>query len=177
MPERYYSESPDSFEDERQESDLEFIRKDLENIFSHGFSGDSQTEDLENLTSVDIKEFIYQHLIESGIIDVQFSNTVDIENFDEIAQLCDFLSTTLTKYPQKGEVQVHFLESSDFAATVSVIQTSLKGVSVKVEPLEESPKFLVNKWRKIIDKNSYKDIKKNKTKKFGELKKKFGKNI
>ncbi len=47
MPERYYSESPDSFEDERQESDLEFIRKDLENIFSHGFSGDSQTEDLE----------------------------------------------------------------------------------------------------------------------------------
>ena len=60
---------------------------------------------------------------------------------------------------------------------VSVIQTSLKGVSVKVEPLEESPKFLVNKWKEIVDKNSYKDIKKNKTKKFGELKKKFGKNI
>lgn len=177
MPERYYTESPDSFEDDGKEQKLEFIRKDLEDIFSQGFSGDSQTEDLEDLTVKDVKEYIYDYLLDSGIIEVAFANTVDIVDTDEIVDLCDFLSTTLPNYPQEGKVQVHFLESSDFAATVSVIQTGLMGVSVKVEALEDSPKLLVKKWEEIIDNNSIKEKEKNKKDKFIDLKNKFGKNI
>lgn len=170
MPERYYTESPDSFEDEDKEGNLTFIRKDLEDIFNQGFNGDSQTEELENLTAKDVKEYIYDNLLKSGIITAPFANTIDIENFDETVQLCDFLSTTLTKYPQKGEIQVHFLESGDFAATVSVIQTGLKGVSVKVELLEECPKFLVKKWNEIVDYNSFNNKQKSKKEKMAKRK-------
>jgi len=177
MPERYYTESPDSFEDDEKQGNLAFIRKDLEDIFSQGFNGDSQTEELEDLTAKDIKEYIYDDLLKNGIIKAPFPNTVDIIDFDETVELCDFLSTTLPNYPQEGKVQVHFLESGDFAATVSVIQTGLKGVSVKVELLEECPKFLIKKWKEIVDKKKIREKERSKKEKFKELKNEFGKNI
>ena len=177
MSERYYTESPDPLEDDWKQNRLDFIRKDLEGIFTYGFSGDSQTEDLENTTVEDVNDFIYDSLIPNGIIKTSFVNTVVINEPKEVIELCDYMSTTLPEYPQEGNVQVHFLESNDFAATVSVIQTGSTSVSVKVQPLEDCPEFLVKKWKEIIDGNSLKDEKKSKADMFKTLKKKLGKNI
>ena len=172
MPERYYTDTGDPFDACQKQEDLDVVRKNLEDFLNHGDSGDQETQILNNITSTDVRLHI-KDLIEDGVIDVKHYNYLTIEAEAEKVMLCDHLSTTLTDNYANGNIQVHFLESEEFGLTVSAIQTGSKGVSIRFEPLEESPEFLKKKWREIVEG----ELKGDKTKEFQKLKKKFGKNI
>jgi hypothetical protein len=119
-------------------------------------------------------------LIDNGDIDVEHYNCLTIDDAEEKVMLCDYLSVTLYDTTNmNGDIQVHILEAKDFGLTVSVIQTGSKGVSIRFEPLEESPKFLRRKWIQLINEQSKhtrnkKLTGKEKQKRFAELKNDFG---
>ncbi len=178
MPERYITDTGDPFDACQKQEDLDVVRKNLEDFLNHGDSGDQETQILNNITSTDVRLYI-KDLIADGVIDVKHYNYLTIEEEIEKVMLCDYLSTTLTDNYTNGNIQVHFLESEEFGLTVSVIQTGSKGISIRFEPLEESPEFLKKKWVQLINEQrmNTRDKKltgKEKEKRFSELKNDFG---
>lgn len=150
MTNRYYTDIGDPFENDEKQKDLDCIKKDLTDIFEHGDFGDSQTEELHNVTARDIKHYIKQ-LKEDNIIDIRHLNSARIEDEEEKIEFCDYLSTTTCDNCVQEKMEIHFLESNDFAAAVSVIQTGFNGVTVRIDALEDIPEFLKKKWIDIID--------------------------
>lgn len=149
MTNRYYTDTGDPFENDTKQNDLDHIKKNLTDIFEHGDFGDSQTEGLNNVTARDVKNYIKQ-LKEDNILDIRYLNSTSIEEGEKI-DFCDYLSTATCDCCVQEKMEVHFLESNDFAAAVSVIQTGSNGVTVRIDALEDIPEFLKKKWIDIID--------------------------
>ena len=150
MVNRYYTDTGDPFENDTKQNDLDHIKKNLTDIFEHGDFGDFQTEELENTTTEDVKEYI-EYMKEQKILDIRHLNSASIEDEKEMVDFCDYLGAAVCDSSLQTKMETHFLESSDFAAAVSVIQTGSNGVTVRIDALEDIPEFLKKKWRDIFD--------------------------
>ncbi len=150
MVNRYYTDTGDPFENDTKQNDLDHIKKNLTDIFEHGDFGDFQTKELMNVTNEDIKNYLTL-LKDDRIIDIDHLDSTSIEDEEEMVDFCDYLGATVCNSPLQTKMDVHFLESNDFAIAVSVLQTGFKGVTLKIDPLEDIPEFLKKKWRDIID--------------------------
>lgn len=172
MPERYITACGDEFENDNKQKELEVIKKNIQDIFDFGESTDFETVESPSLTTTEVCDYL-QILKEEGIARFKTINSIPVEE-EEIEELCNHLSINSYQLPQQGEIQIHFLEKEDFAATLIVIQTGIRGVTTKIEPLEESPRYLVEKWRKIIDQESNVQKAESKKKRFSHLKSMYG---
>lgn len=172
MPERHRTACGDEFENDIKQEDLEVIKKNIQDIFEFGDSGDFETIESPSLTATEVCDYL-QILKNESIAKFETINSVGVEE-EEIEDLCNYLSINSYQLPQQGDIQIHFLENEDFAATLIVIQTGIRGVTMKIEPLEESPRFVKEKWKKIIDQKSNVQKTGSKKQKFSHLKSIYG---
>lgn len=85
-------------------------------------------------------------------------SSVDVLDMETYDMLCDYSQVNDVPIDPSIQQRVYFIETSDFAVTVIPIQLNGNNVSVNIEPLEHSPEFVKEMYKKM-GKLQLKDIK------------------
>lgn len=150
MPERYITDTGDEFGNSLMQQDLDTLGKNVMEFLEYADTGDQDTLILDNISNIDVKHYIKDMVVEGRIPNLISYNCVNIDKPEERADLCNYLSVTLCDSYTNEDIQAYFLETGDFALAMYAIQTGSNGVTLRFEPLDDSPEFLIEKWRENI---------------------------
>ncbi len=76
-------------------------------------------------------------------------SSVDVLDMGTYDMLCDYSQVNDVPIDPCIQQKVYFIETSDFAVTVIPIQLNGNHVSVNIEPLEHSPEFVKEMYKKM----------------------------
>lgn len=130
--------------------DLDTLGDIAEEFTKHADTGDEETLHLKNITNTDVKHHMQDIILEGRIANLMSYHCITVRDPKQKQQICNYLSVTPEEYTEEN-VQTHFVEVGDFALTMYAVQTGIKGVTLRLEPLDDSPEFLQEIWSEADD--------------------------
>ena len=144
----------DELKDQAKQSSLDYLRESIDVLFSN------QTEDPNSIVNDTILD-ITPDEVDTFIRQLVNEHDLPIErtrlSFEEVKDakfygiLCDYVQVNNVSLFNSS--YVHFLESSNFAITIISIDLADGTTRLRIEPLDMSPKFLKDEWKRILDKD------------------------
>ena len=154
-----YSFSTDpNFDDARQEA-LSFIRSQIITMIESGEKGVVIDQVVYNTDLKDIHTYMKFLKDDKALpFRIPIIRNFMVNDIDKFATLCDYCDINNAKIPTKNEQRVYFIETSDFAITFIPIELEDRTVNIRMEPLDESPDFILEMWDKVTRPKDINDI-------------------
>lgn len=143
----------DELLDQVKQSSLDYLREGITTLFSNQVEDPNSVvnDTILDITPDEVDTFIRQ-LVNEHDLPIKCTRL----SFEEIKDskvyniLCDYVK--VYNVPLFNSSYVHFLESGNFAITIISLDLADGTTRLRMEPLELSPKFLKDEWKRILDK-------------------------
>ena len=138
--------SDDPIFDSYKQGPLSNLQENIEDMFGTSIRGDQFiSEEIIGITAEEIGDFL-DRLIngQSTTLKSPILTKAPIKEELLFAEICQKYKVVRARYDQKASV--YFLESEEFGIAIVPINIGERKTSLSIQPLEETPKCILNLW-------------------------------
>ena len=150
----------DPLHDNAKQESIEFLRSQIITMIQDGETGSVIDEIVQELSLRDIHQFMIKlHKDQNLPFKLPIVRHIKVEDEETFQALCEHMSINNVQMPRGETQRIYFVETDMDAITVIPIQLDPEdGINVRIELLEDSPKFVRELWYKSTRKKGLDDI-------------------
>ncbi len=158
--ENFFIDDPTGIDLEEKERAEMFLCHNIEQIYENSNQWTSIESENFEMTSKEVHRFIMDFRYNQNLsIKNPLINYSDVDDINELVQLYDYTG----KYPEEefmpSNQRIYFIEGRGCAISIIPIEQGNRNVTIFLELLDRSPKFIQALWKKQRERKDLRNIK------------------